>query len=51
MALSDLFIYLFVHESQAPVTWSSVVRCIGRSQPSVVSLVSSNFFSGDPITW
>ena len=31
-------IYLFVHESRAPVTWSSVVVIL------VVSVVSSNFF-------
>ena len=33
-----LFIYLFVHESREPVTWSSVVAIL------VVSVVSSNFF-------
>ena len=38
-----LFIYLFVYESRASVTWSSVVVV-------VVSLGSSNFFLGDPIS-
>ena len=37
MASPDLFIYLFVYESRASVTWCSVVVL-------VVSLGSSNFF-------
>ena len=38
MAWSNLFIYLFVHKSRAPVTWFSAVAIL------VVSVVSSNFF-------
>ena len=43
----SLFIYLFVYESRASVTWSSRGSSI---VVLVVSLGSSNFFSGDRIT-
>ena len=38
MASSDLFTYLFVHESRAPVTWSSAVAIL------LVNVASSSFF-------
>ena len=53
MARSDLFISLFVHESRAPVTWSSIVVLYGAL--IWVSHLDCKrglelFFSGDRIT-